>query len=248
MNAELFNGWAGWLTQHARPWLPLIGTVAALLALMLLWALVRRSWRRGRAGRGYDSSADRFGQTAPINERQVELLRYLQQAFADGVVLFRPRLTSFLAVRRTRDRLGAQQRLAEQQVDFLVCADDGKPLFAFEVDAFKDGGQSLRDQEAAEKNRMLKSAGIRLIRLRGTLDNYPPPEILRMRLQAAQRTPVPAAAEPGASDFKASGFSASGFASSGFSHSRGADSGVMSLTGLMALPDDEDPWSAVRKR
>ena len=45
MNAELFNGWAGWLTQHARPWLPLIGTAAALLALMLLWALVRRSWR-----------------------------------------------------------------------------------------------------------------------------------------------------------------------------------------------------------
>ncbi|OJV49720.1 MAG: hypothetical protein BGO36_05505 [Burkholderiales bacterium 68-10] len=95
---------------------------------------------------------------------------------------------------------------------------------------------------------MLKSAGIRLIRLRGTLDNYPPPEILRMRLLAAQRTPVPAAAEAGASDFKASGFSASGFAPSGFSHSRGADSGVMSLTGLMALPDDEDPWSAVRKR
>ena len=94
---------------------------------------------------------------------------------------------------------------------------------------------------------MLKSAGVRLVRLKGALASLPPPEILRMRLLAAQRTPVPAA-EPAASDFKASGFASSGFAASGFAHSRSADSGVMSLSALMALPDGEDPWSGVRKR
>lgn len=247
MNSEIFNGWPGWLTQHSGPWLPLLSTGVALLALMLLWAMVRRSWRRGRAARNYDASADRFGQTPAITERQVELLRYLQQAFGDGVVLYRPRLASFLAVRRTRDRLAAQQRLLEQQVDFLVCADDGKPLFAFEVDAFKDPAAGGPDRDASEKNRMLKSAGVRLVRLKGALASLPPPEILRMRLLAAQRTPVPAA-EPTASDFKASGFASSGFAASGFAHSRSADSGVMSLSALMALPDGEDPWSGVRKR
>ena len=245
MNSEIFNGWPGWLTQHSGPWLPLLSTGVALLALMLLWAMVRRSWRRGRAARNYDASADRFGQTPAITERQVELLRYLQQAFGDGVVLYRPRLASFLAVRRTRDRLAAQQRLLEQQVDFLVCADDGKPLFAFEVDAFKAKGDAGLARSAAEKNGMLKGAGIRLIRLKGAQPQWPPPEVLRMPLLAAQRTPPPAP------EARPSGFEPSAFGPpSDFAPSRSAaDSGVMSLTGLMGLTaSSDDPWASVRKR
>mgnify|MGYP000069373880 CR=1 FL=1 len=67
---------------------------------------------------------------------------------------------------------------------------DGKPLFAFEVDAFRDPDDADIARSAAEKNRMLKSADIRLIRLKGALPNWPPAEILRMRLLAAQRTPA----------------------------------------------------------
>jgi hypothetical protein len=236
-----------WLAQLRElgggSWIPMVGTLAAVAALMVLWRVVR-----GRqAGSGYDASADQFLQTAPITEEQVRLLHYLQQAFADGVVLFRPRLARFLMVRRSRRRLEAQRRLAEAQVDFLVCADDGKPLFAFEVDAFKQRDDPELARGAAEKNLMLKSAGIRLIRLKGALSNWPAPEVLRERLLAAQRTPGPGA------DARASGFSPSGFGRSSFGHtdfvpSRGVESGVMSLTGLMGLTPAENPWESVRKR
>ena len=148
-------------------------------------------------------------------------------------------------VRKSRHRLGAQQRLGDTHVDFLVCADDGKPLFAFEVDAFKAKGDAGLARSAAEKNGMLKGAGIRLIRLKGAQPQWPPPEVLRMRLLAAQRTPPPAP------EARPSGFEPSAFGPpSDFAPSRSApDSGVMSLTGLMGLSaSSDDPWASVRKR
>ena len=148
-------------------------------------------------------------------------------------------------MRKSSHRLGAQQRLADAQVDFLVCADDGKPLFAFEVDAFRDPDDADIARSAAEKNRMLKSADIRLIRLKGALPNWPPAEILRMRLLAAQRTP---AAEDRPSGFSPSGFGPSSFAHTDFAHSRSADSDVMGLSRLMGMPATDDPWESVRKR
>lgn len=224
---------------------PLLGTVVALLALMLMWNLARRPRDPRAVAQAYDASSDRFSQTAPINEEQVQLLRYLQQAFPDGAVLFRPRLARFLTVRKSSHRLGAQQRLADAQVDFLVCADDGKPLFAFEVDAFRDQDDADIARGAAEKNRMLKSADIRLIRLKGALPNWPPAEILRMRLLAAQRTP---AADGRPSGVSPSGFGPSSFAHTDFAHSRSADSDVMGLSRLMGMPATDDPWESVRKR
>ena len=229
-------------------WTPLFSTVVALMLLTLWWGLARRRPARGNdPAPDYDASADRFAQTAPISEEQVQLLHYLQKAFPDGAVLFRPRLSRFLTVRASRHRMGAQQRLAGAQIDFLVCADDGKPLFAFEVDAFKDKDDAAFARGATEKNLMLKSAGIRLIRLKGALPQWPPPEVLRLRLLAAQRPPPPQ------SEARPSGFSPSGFGPSSFSHtdfspSRSADSGVMGLTGLMGLQPADDPWGDVRKR
>lgn len=242
---DWFN--SDWLAPWASPaggdWRPLVSTLVALVALMLLWRVMRRSAAGGRPARDYDASTDQFAQSAPISEEQVQLLHYLQQAFPDGAVLFRPRLANFLMVRKSRHRLGAQQRLAEMQVDFLVCADDGKPLFAFEVDAFKAQGDPTLARSAAEKNVMLKGAGIRLIRLKGALPQWPPPEVLRMRLLAAQRTPPPAP------EARPSGFAPSSYGPpSDFVPSRGADSGVMSLTGLMGLAPADDPWASVRKR
>lgn len=237
-----------WPGQADGPFTPLLTTVIALLALMLLWSAWRRRPAQGKAGRDYDTRADEFAPTAPISEEQVRLLHYLQQAFPDGAVLHRPRLARFLTVRKTRQRLGAQQRLADGQVDFLVCGDDGKPLFAFEIDAFKDQDDPDLAQGAAEKNRMLRTAGIRLVRLKGAQPQWPPPEALRMRLLAAQRAPVPVPAP--APEARLSGFAPSSFGpSSDFVHSRSAaESGVMSLTGLMGLQPADDPWASVRKR
>ena len=188
-NSDWLASWAGLDGADA---MPLVSTLVAVVALMLLWRVLRRGGAGGRRARDYDASGDQFAQSAPINEEQVRLLHYLQQAFPDGAVLFQPRLARFLMVRKSRHRLDAQQRLGDTHVDFLVCADDGKPLFAFEVDAFKAKGDAGLARSAAEKNGMLKSAGIRLIRLKGAQPQWPPPEVLRMRLLAAQRTPPPA--------------------------------------------------------
>lgn len=244
LNLDWLGQWPG---IAAGQWTPWLSTLVALVALMLLWWAMRRGGRQ--ATRDYDASVDQFAPTTPINEEQVHLLHYLQQAFPDGAVLFRPRLARFLTVRSTRQRRGAQQRLAASQVDYLVCGDDGKPLFAFEVDAGKTAGDPDLARQIAEKNAMLKSAGIRLVRLKGAAPQLPPPEVLRLRLLAAQR--ASASVAPAAARAQPAGFAASGFGPpSDFAHSRSAaHSGVMSLTGLMGLQGGgDDPWGSVRKR
>lgn len=255
MNTDKFE----WLVQWwpapgagTSSWAPLIATGLALIGLMLWWTRLRRSPPGAAALPDYDRSADQFAATAPMTEEQVRLLQYLQRAFPDGVVLFRPRLARFLTVRSTRLRRGAQQRLAASQVDYLVCSDDGKPLFAFEVDAGKAEPDPDLTRQSADKNAMLKSAGIRLVRLKGAAPQLPPPGVLRLRLLAAQRAPAPAAASASAAPrAQPSGFAGSGFGPpSDFVASRSAGhSGVMSLTGLMGLHGQgEDPWASVRKR
>ena len=251
MNSDKLEWLAQWWPGAGdAPWAPLAATGAVLLGLMLLWGVLRR--RGAGTPYTYEASVDQFAQTAPISEEQVRLLHYLQRAFPDGAVLFRPRLARFLTVRNTRQRRGAQEQLAASQVDYLVCGDDGKPLFAFEVDAGKAETDPDLVRQAAQKNAMLKSAGIRLVRLKGDTPQLPPPEVLRLRLLAAQRAPVAAApAAPAAPRAQPSGFAASGFGPpSDFAPSRSAaPSGVMSLTGLMGLQaGDDDPWGSVRKR
>lgn len=250
------------------------GLVLGVILLLLLTALVALWWRGNRAS-GMDPAAnagDQFGPRAPITDDQVALLRYLQEAFPDGAVLFRPRLASFMSVRKGRDRLQARQWLNARRVDFLLCAEGGKPLYAFEIDSLHDRDDPLLQRRMAEKNHALKSAGIRLIRFKGALATWPPPQVLRDRVLSAAR---PAAPSSGFADsgFAGSGFAAStSFESSGYATSagpasvasefqasqpgraagsrQGPYSGVMSLTDLMRLQpaNEDDPWSGIRKR
>ena len=235
-----------WL--NALPeWLPQegVGLIALALVLFLLamgWYVLRR--RTGDHA-DYDVRDDRFSPTAPINEEQIALLHYFQAAFPEMAVLFRPRLARFLAVRKTRERAAAQARLADEQIDFLICSDSGQPLFAFEVDAFKAKDDPTLARSAAEKNQMLKTAGIRLIRLKGAQTHWPPPEVLRERMLGAQQTPT---AEARPSGYGPSEFAGSSFGGSGFSNSRTAPSTVMGLSTLMGGAPDASPWSDVRKR
>ena len=247
MNASsLFGPWLErWSTLTGTEWALAASVAVALFALAQWWRSTRRA---PRPAADYDPRGDQFAYTAPIDEEQIALLHYLQRAFPEGAVLFRPRLARFLSVRKSRHRRGAQQRLAAMQVDFLIRGEDGKPLFAFEVDAFKDKDDPQQQQGAADKNLMLKTAGIRLIRLKGAQAQWPPPEILRLRMLAVQRAPV---AEARPSGFGPSEFASSSLMeSSGFGHSRGAPSSLMGMSTLMGMEPVEggDPWSSVRKR
>lgn len=260
MNISNWRDWGGPVTMD--------GLVLALALLLLLTALVALWWRGNHPSQrepGMDAS-NRFSSHPPITDEQVALLRYLQRAFPDGAVLFRPRLSYFMNVRAGRDRSEARRWLSMRRVDFLLCADDGKPLYAFEVDSLHDHEDRHAQRRLAEKNRALRTAGIRLIRFKGALASWPPPEVLRERVMAAAR-PAPMNTGFGDSGFAPSGFSTStGYENSGFANSghaassgfqasqpgssQGPYSGVMSLTDLMRLQpaNEDDPWSSVRKR
>lgn len=236
------------------PWAPVLTLVATLLAMMLLAFVWRRPLPQ-RQKSGDSHHHDRYASTAPISEEQVAILRYLHTAFPDGAVLFRPCLSRFVVVRACRDITRTREQLARGHVDFLICSEDGEPVFAFAIDAFRDQDDTQAAQEAAELNRVLRSAGIRLIRLKGAQALWPPPEVLRMRLLAVRRPPMPAeaAARPSTPSTSTPSvlpdFASSGPATRPFA----PDSDVMGLSTLMALTparadDADDPWACVRKR
>ena len=261
MNSNSFDlrslaDWTGPVTVNGS--VVMAALAAMLLALAWLW------WRRKprAAADQHVSASARFAAMAPINEEQVALLRYLHQAFPEGAVLFRPLLGRFLTVRAGRDRTAARQWLDHARVDFLLCDDEGKPLYAFEVDLLRTRDDPLAQRRLAEKNHALRTAGIRLIRFKGGLSSWPQPEVLRERVLAAARPAPPGFGASGyaTSGFARSGYEPSGFAPSGFTPSgfegsprgrvAGAPSGVMSLTDLAGLApaNQEDPWHGVRKR
>ncbi len=156
----------------------------------------------------------------------------------------------------------ARRWLDHARVDFLLCDEQGQPMYAFEVDLLRTRDDPLVQRRLAEKNHALRTAGIRLIRFKGGLSSWPQPEVLRERVLAAAR---PAPTGFGASGYATSGFARSGYEPSGFAPSgftpsgfegsprgrvAGAPSGVMSLTDLAGLApaNQEDPWHGVRKR
>ena len=227
--------------------------LASAVVLLLVVVLMRvRDSGKPSAGKERPLDANyRFVAMRPISNDEVHLLQYLQEAFPDGAVLFRPRLAQFLSVRAGPKRSYARRRLDEMRIDFLLCTDDGKPLYGFEIDLLRNRDDPLLQQQLVEKNRVLRSAGIRMIRFKGSVASWPPPSQLRDRVLAT-------GAPSSGSGFEASRFaSPSGFAPSGFAGTtEGArlatvSSGVLSLSDLQPLAPSgprPDPWSDTRKR
>jgi hypothetical protein len=244
-SALLPGRWPAW--THG-PWVLSIAGAVALLLLLWLWRALRRRARRQPAG--YDIRFDLFARTPPINSEQVGLLHYLQEAFAEEVVLYRPRLSHFLTPRKSRQHRAALLRLVEEQVDFLICDKSGKPKYAFDVDPPKATHDALLKRAQAEKNLILKTAGVRLVRLKGAYTHWPPPEVLRQRMMSERKT-APSAQGP-ASGFAPSEFANPKFAQSTFGDSRympPSPSSTMGLSTLMGVPQDEsNPWATTRKR
>ncbi len=231
------------------PMEPLWPWIATLALLVLLGAL--GAWWFRRRGRPDDDlppgANERFSAVPAISPVQLDLLQYLVHAFAGRPVLFRAPLSHLVAVRGARDRALAQRRLAALVVDYVVCGRDGKPIFAFELDAAHDDAEQAA-QDAAEKHRVLQGAGIRLIRIKRSTRDMPPPDEFRRRLRsaaidpAATETSRPAPVAPS---------SAASTASARAAARPVRETEPMSLTGLMDLPpatdDDGDAWGSDRR-
>lgn len=160
-------------------WVLLVAGVVGALAYLLL---------RQRAGVGVDSSSqDRYAAEEAISPAHAKLLIYLQQAFPGQVVLFRPALSQLLSVRHAADRQRARQRLDSHRVDFVVCSSEGKAEYAFDVrERSAEGDASVRRVNAL-KVRVLKTAGVRLLRIQRSVRDMPPADGFRQRLEDSLR-------------------------------------------------------------
>lgn len=167
-----------------------LGWIAPVLLVALLGGLGFLWWQRrgSAAGEAPLSGSDRFAPAAALSTVEMELLDYLVRAFPRRAVLFRVALSNLVSVRRADNRVATQQRLAEHRVDYVVCNRDGRPVYAFELDALHDNADEA-ELDAREKHHVLKLAGIRLIRLTRSTRDLPDPNDFRRHVRSAELTP-----------------------------------------------------------
>ena len=165
------------------------GWIVLLLAAVLLGGMGYQWWQRREVPVAAGlSRKDRFAPAPVLSSTEMELLEYLGRAFPGRAVLFRVALSHLVSVRKSEGRMAAQQRLAEHSVDYVVCNRDGRAVYAFELDALHDT-EDEAEQDAREKHRVLKSAGIRLIRLTRITRDLPTPSEFRSLVRTAELTP-----------------------------------------------------------
>lgn len=214
----------------------LIVSLAVVLVLALagagLWY-----WRRNRSeSSGRD---DRYTPERVLTTEQVHMLDYLHDTFPGQVVLPNMLLKDLLSVRRASNRKRAEQRLATQRVDFVVCGEDGRPTFAFDIEQYHLSNAKAKEHLVKVKNRILKTAGVRFVFLKNGIHRMPSPADFRKQLNLAA-LPQPDLKDKGDSVVSRrqqleSVFSESEQNHSGFSGHGFRDSEVMGLSGLMDL-------------
>jgi hypothetical protein len=157
-------------------WIP-IATGLVLLGLGLAAWLYRR--------KSSSSLKDRYAAEPLIARDQVEMLEYLNKAFPNQVVAPNVQLRSMLSVRRSANRKQAEDRLNNQKVDFVVCGDDGRPLFAFDLEQYHLSDVKTKAYQAKVKNRILKTAGVRLVYVKPSISLMPTHDAFREQLNLA---------------------------------------------------------------
>ncbi len=212
---------------------------ALWIALMVVLALVALgAWlyhrRNTEKGSGRD---DRYTPERVLTPEQVQMLPYLHDTFPGHVVLPNLPLKDMLSVRRAADHKTAQERLRTQKVDFVVCGEDGRPQFAFDVEQYHLSNAKAKEHQVKIKNRILKTAGVRFLLLKNGIHRMPSPDDFRAQLNlAALPQPKPKEEvetpqqrlESRISEFDQL-YPATGF----------RDSEVMGLSGLMNLGEEE---------
>jgi len=207
----------------------------AALVLVVLGVLVYRLYFRKASGR-----EDRYTPERILTPEQVHMLDYLRDTFPHQVVLPNMSLKDMLSVRRAADPQRARERLRQQKVDFVVCGEDGRPMFAFDVEQYHLSNAKAKAHQVKMKNRILKTAGVRFLFLKNGIHRMPSPSDFRQQLNlAALPQPKPKETAEAESESvrqqlesKLSQFDPL-YPPTGF-----RDSEVMGMTGLMSLEDD----------
>lgn len=128
---------------------------------------------------------DRYTAEPLIVREQVAVLDYLTKTFPGQVVMPNVLLRNMLSARRAANHQRAKERLGEQKVDFVVCGEDGRPLFAFDLERHHLSDAAAKAQQADTKRRILKTAGVRLVQMASGTQRMPTPDALREQLNLA---------------------------------------------------------------
>ncbi|MCB2017738.1 MAG: DUF2726 domain-containing protein [Hydrogenophaga sp.] len=156
--------------------------IAFLIAIALVavgvW-LYRRNFHKA-SGR-----EDRYTPERILSPEQVAMLDYLRDTFPDQVVLPNISLSEMLSVRRSSDVRRANDRLKTQKVDFVVCDNEGRAVFAFDVEQYHLSDAKAKNHRVKIKNRILKTAGVRFLFLKNSIARMPSPDDFRRQLDLA---------------------------------------------------------------
>ena len=222
-----------------------IGSVIAAVVLVLCVWLYLRFMRSQDDGRD-----DRFAPERILSTEQVAMLDYLQDTFPGQVVLPNISLVQMLSVRRAASKKAAKDRLREHRVDFVVCAPDGRPIFAFDIEQYHLSNAEAKAQRVKVKNRILKTAGVRFVFLKNGIHRMPSPAEFREQLNLVE-LPKPKAPATKPADDRDSVMQQLETQMSGFDHqyarSGYRDSEVLGLSGLMDLEDELKPREQKRR-
>jgi hypothetical protein len=214
------------------------GSVIAAVVLALCVWLYMRFMRSQDDGRD-----DRFSPERILSSEQVAMLDYLQDTFPGQVVLPNVSLGNMLSVRRAANKAAAKQRLKEHRVDFVVCAPDGRPTFAFDIEQYHLSNAEAKAQRTKVKNRILKTAGVRFLFLKNGIHRMPSPAEFRAQLNLVE-LPKPKSApapQPDREAVKKELESQMSTLDEQYGNSAYRDSEVLGLSGLMSLEDELAP-------
>lgn len=213
--------------------------IAITLGLVLLGAGVA-AWIYTR--KPATSLDDRYAAEPLIVREQVAMLEYLNKTFPGQVVVPNVPLRDMLSVRRAANRERAEARLDQQKVDFVVCDDDGRPLFAFDLEQYHLSDAKTKARQAKVKNRILKTAGVRLVYVKANTSRMPSPDDFRQQLNlAALPRPRPEASrratDPGPVSVREQLESQFAESEQRYSPSSFRESEVMGVSGLAELDE-----------
>jgi hypothetical protein len=223
------------------------GSVIAVVVLVLCIWLYMRFMRSQDDGRD-----DRYSPERILSTDQVAMLDYLHDTFPGQVVLPNVSLSNMLSVRRAANKDMAKQRLQGQRVDFIVCAPDGRPTFAFDIEQYHLSNAEAKAEKTKVKNRILKTAGVRFVFLKNGIHRMPSPAEFRAQLNLVELPkPKAPAPKPAPEEVRDSVVRELESQMSSFDHqysnSTFRDSEVLGLSSLMGLEEDEGGPRKVKK-
>lgn len=112
----------------------------------------------------------------------------LRVAVPQYAVLCQVQISRFVEVKNVADRLGIRNRYDRLSADFVLCAEDFRPLLVVELDDSSHDRPAQRTRDA-RKDAVLAAAGVPIVRFRGTVSGDRIREDVSKALRGVDQSP-----------------------------------------------------------